>query len=322
MKSGIYIIKNKINNKVYIGQSKNINKRIKEHINALKNGVHQNKHLQFAFDKYGINNFDIDILESCSEDNLNEREIYYINFYNSTSRNCGYNIESGGNASPVSEETKRKLMFKKSNRDIEDIISIKQELYAGVPRSIIRKKYNISKGNLDAIAQLSNYKMVAEELNEGIIHKKKKDNDSRNAMIFQMLEQGLSNKHISDLLQVSISIVEKVKYKHPSLRFKNKSIRIDNYNKVQQLKKEGYKPCDIIKILGISSSVVYRYYKNEVNPNSKLPYEKVNDKIKKDILLLSESHNYSEIEKIIGISRTTIKNVIDNYKYANTEVSN
>ena len=132
----------------------------------------------------------------------------------------------------------------------------------------------------------------------------------------------MSNKHISDLLQVSISIVEKVKYKHPSLRFKNKSIRIDDYNKVQQLKKEGYKPCDIIKILGISSSVVYRYYKNEVNPNSKLPYEKVNDKIKKDILLLSESHNYSEIEKIIGISRTTIKNVIDNYKYANTEVSN
>ena len=53
-----------------------------------------------------------------------------------------------------------------------------------------------------------------------------------------------------------------------------------------------------------------------------MPYEKVNDELINKIILLSDEYNYSQIAKIIGLSRTTIKNVLDNYKYANTEVSN
>ena len=278
--------------------------------------------MQHAFDKYGKESFEIDILELCNIENLNEREKHYISVYNSTSRSNGYNIELGGNNSPVSEETKNKLMLQRSSRNIEDIIAIKKDLYLGVPRKTISEKYNISKCNLDAIAQLSNYKTVVSELNEGIIHKKKKKIDARNDKILQMLRKGYGNKQISKDLQVPISVVEKVKYKYPDVRFKDKNIRINNYNRVKELKAKGYKPCDIIKILGISSSVVYRYYKDEVNPNSELSYSKVNDEMKSKIIKLSDNYNCSEIEKMIGISRTTIKNVLDNYKYANTEVIN
>lgn len=322
MKFGIYIIKNKVNNKVYIGQSVDIDKRIKKHFNLLENKTHYNEHLQNAFNKYGRNNFFVDVLEECPVEKLNEREKYYIQLYDSATREKGYNIEYGGNNSTVSNETKEKLMIQKSSKNIEDIISIKKELYKGTPRKIISQKYNISKGNLDAIAQLNNYRLIAEELNEGILHKKNKYNQKRNNTILRMLKQGFSNKQISDKLQVSISVVEKVKYKYPDLRFKNKNERIDNYNKVQQLKEQGYRPSEIIKILGISSSVVYRYYKEEVNPNKNLSYKKVDSGITNKIIKLSEQYNYSEIGKIVNLSRTTVKNVIDNYKYANTEVSN
>lgn len=322
MKSGIYIINNKINNKVYIGQSVNMDKRIKKHFNSLENGTHYNEHLQNAFNKYGRDNFLVDVLEECSIEELNEREKYYIQLYDSASREKGYNIEFGGNNSAVSDETKEKLMIQKSSRNIEDVISIKRELYEGTPRKIISQKYNISKGNLDAIAQLNNYKLIAKELNEGILHKKSKYNQKRNDVILKMLKQGLSNKQVADRLQVSVSIVEKVKYKYPDLRLKSKNERIDNYNKVQQLKEQGYRPCEIVKILGISSSVVYRYYKEEVNPNKDLSYKKVDSDITNKIIKLSEQYNYSEIGEIVALSRTTVKNVIDNYKYANTEVSN
>ena len=114
-------------------------------------------------------------------------------------------------------------------------------MYNGVPRNKIREKYNISKGSLDAIAQLNNYKSVASELNDTILHKKKRENEKRDFQILELLQKGLSNTQISNKLQISKNIVEKVKYKYPNLRFKNKDIRIKNYNMVQQLKEKGYR---------------------------------------------------------------------------------
>ena len=52
MKSGIYVISNCLNRKFYIGSSKDIDKRIMQHISRLIKGSHRNGHLQKAFDKY------------------------------------------------------------------------------------------------------------------------------------------------------------------------------------------------------------------------------------------------------------------------------
>lgn len=88
----IYKIENNINHKLYIGQTIfTIDKRWSEHIQASKNG---NTKLYKAIQKYGINNFTISEIEQVENDQLNEREIYWIQYYNSFKN--GYNMTLGG----------------------------------------------------------------------------------------------------------------------------------------------------------------------------------------------------------------------------------
>lgn len=94
--SGIYCIENMINNKKYIGQSKNINDRWRRHKGELNHGTHDNDYLQKSWNKYGGENFKFYILEQCEEIQLDEKEIFYINLYNTLNRDCGYNLKSGG----------------------------------------------------------------------------------------------------------------------------------------------------------------------------------------------------------------------------------
>lgn len=95
---GIYKITNIINGKVYIGQSVDINKRLIRHRcngSANRNYVPQS-HLYRAMHKYGIDKFRFEVLEECPKSELNSRERYYINKYNSTNARFGYNESPGG----------------------------------------------------------------------------------------------------------------------------------------------------------------------------------------------------------------------------------
>lgn len=97
--SGIYCMKNNKNGKVYIGQTVDFRRRAYDHI--VNYTRENNVHLIRAIDKYGINSFSIELLEQCQSGELNEREVYYINLYNSTDRRYGYNILGGGNQPPT-----------------------------------------------------------------------------------------------------------------------------------------------------------------------------------------------------------------------------
>lgn len=92
MKCGIYLITNLINNKKYVGQSLNIQKRWNQHRSAAFNPKNKsyNYPLYQAFRKYGIDNFSFEILEECNFADLNNKEEYYVKFYNTLS-NQGYN---------------------------------------------------------------------------------------------------------------------------------------------------------------------------------------------------------------------------------------
>ncbi len=112
--SGIYMIENLINHKVYIGQSQDIERRQKDHMRHLKHGNHDNPHLQNAWNKYGADNFRFVVQEECDNDIIDERERYYIRTMNSQDDRYGYNKESGGCLNKtMSDESKHKMSVKK-----------------------------------------------------------------------------------------------------------------------------------------------------------------------------------------------------------------
>ena len=81
MSCGIYKIENIITGEVYIGQSTNIAQRFNHHKNYSSKISHYP--LYQAFQTYGIENFNFSIIEECSIEQLNEKEIYYINKFDS-----------------------------------------------------------------------------------------------------------------------------------------------------------------------------------------------------------------------------------------------
>jgi hypothetical protein len=93
MKGWIYRIENLENHKVYIGKTYgSVEKRLKEHFRDSKKEQNRNRPLYKAFHKYGIEKFIINELEYC--ENCEEREQYWINYYNSQKE--GYNATLGG----------------------------------------------------------------------------------------------------------------------------------------------------------------------------------------------------------------------------------
>lgn len=104
----IYKIINLINNKIYIGKTeKTIEKRFHEHIKkslVYDNKIDNQSHLYSAMQRYGINNFKVEEIDVAdSKDELNEKEKYWIKFFNSTDNFLGYNIASGGAGGNVLE---------------------------------------------------------------------------------------------------------------------------------------------------------------------------------------------------------------------------
>lgn len=95
MSCGIYKIENLINKKIYIGKSIDILNRWKEHKTNYKN-LAKDCTLYRAIRKYGVDNFSFTVVEECEPINevLNEREKYWINYYNSFKK--GYNDTYGG----------------------------------------------------------------------------------------------------------------------------------------------------------------------------------------------------------------------------------
>ena len=93
---GVYKIENLINGKAYIGQSRDIIGRWNRHISSMKTGTQV---LYNAMRKYGVENFNFEILIECEEDLLDLMEIYYIKKYNTyihSENSNGYNMTTGG----------------------------------------------------------------------------------------------------------------------------------------------------------------------------------------------------------------------------------
>lgn len=131
MKGFIYVIKNTINSKVYIGQTRtSVEQRWKEH---LRHAQYGDQVINRAMRKYGVNKFHIETLEICDTDVLDEREIYYIDLYDSTDKSKGYNVSIGDSTS----------RFKRKTLSVSDLVN----LYVNEEFTLeeIASKYNVSR---------------------------------------------------------------------------------------------------------------------------------------------------------------------------------
>ena len=129
MSCGIYKITNLINNKIYIGQSINIEKRW-----ACEKCGNCNDHLTRAFKKYGIDNFNFEIIEECQQSELNEKESYYIMLFKSFDEKNGYNMTLGGDANgkytfELSKEKERQRFKRYRENNKEKIKQRNKEKY-------------------------------------------------------------------------------------------------------------------------------------------------------------------------------------------------
>ena len=122
----IYKITNKINGKVYIGQTIQNGGFNRRYRNNLEKNTH-NEHLKNSIKKYGIDNFTIctefDI--AFSKDELDIKEDIWINFYNSTNTKYGYNNKTGGSKGRPSEEANKKNSESHKGKHVNDETKMK-----------------------------------------------------------------------------------------------------------------------------------------------------------------------------------------------------
>lgn len=121
----IYKIQNLINGNVYIGQTiKPVEKRFQQHRNNYNKPYFSQLILYKAFNKYGLDNFSFETLEKIDNDKLDEREKYWIDYYDSY-RN-GYNMTIGGRLVELYKWDLQEILelyhFHKSARKVAEII--------------------------------------------------------------------------------------------------------------------------------------------------------------------------------------------------------
>ena len=108
----IYMHRNKVNNKLYIGQTNNPKKR------WYPSNYAHNQYFYAAIQKYGWDNFEhIILLEHLTLEEANQKEVEFIALYNTTNRTYGYNIALGGNNKTLSLETRQKMSI--NHRDVK-----------------------------------------------------------------------------------------------------------------------------------------------------------------------------------------------------------
>ena len=172
---GIYRIKNLINNKIYIGESIDLDSRLSNHKSALKTGHHINKHLQSAYNKYGEDNFEFKIIELCDTSVRFEKEIYWIAFYDSFYN--GYNMTIGGLDPRFVKDFNGKITRTHwhTNLSEDDVMNIIDKLLEGKSNIEIANELGISQAIVTNIRCHKSWKHLTEELTFDKSHPPKRD---------------------------------------------------------------------------------------------------------------------------------------------------
>ncbi|QDJ96536.1 hypothetical protein Xoosp13_350 [Xanthomonas phage Xoo-sp13] len=141
MKSGIYSIYNTVNDKQYIGSSKDISKRFRQHKMQLKSGKHINVYLQRAYNKYGPENFKYIVIEYTTE--LFDREQYYIN----NNKESLYNLGTVGGGDNLTNHPDREIIIAKITKTMQTRMDNRTSLEIDIQRNKMLGEANPNYGN-------------------------------------------------------------------------------------------------------------------------------------------------------------------------------
>lgn len=269
---GIYKIVNLINNKIYIGQSRDIDKRWKMHIYELNHNIHVNPHLQGSWNKYGEKNFAFEII--CLVDNekeLNNLEKYYISYYNATNDEVGYNMTTGGEGWRLTEDVKKRMsIHQRCNRSTltEKLVSeIKIKMANGIDRKTLSEEYGVSAKVLTNISTGKNFGWVLPELNDVIHLYFQKEREKRDLFILEKYDSGMKIREISKEFSISESIVEKCIYKNRPIKknYKNRKLSEEQEKEIVCYYKKGiYTVKELAALFNVSMTKIY-YLLKEVS---------------------------------------------------------
>lgn len=162
---GIYKITNSSNGKVYIGKSADIERRWKEHIRHSKDEFTKEKPpIHRAINKYGAEAFIFEVIEECKENELNEKEKFYIQLYDSRNKKKGYNISEGGDGGPVLDDVSNP----NSVLDMKTVVHIRECYRDGVYKldcyNDIKQKIDLNFNTFNSIWFGRSYKKVMPEV--------------------------------------------------------------------------------------------------------------------------------------------------------------
>lgn len=163
--TGIYMYENKRNHKKYIGQSVNIERRKEEHVKWPSPYSRFDKELKVI----GEENFIFTILEECKSEELDEKEKYWIKFYNSVKE--GYNLIYGGQNYRGEANPGAKL----TEEDVQQIIILLEE--HKLNNGQIAELFNVHRNTIDNInrcktwAHIHNYKENIRNENLALLNK-------------------------------------------------------------------------------------------------------------------------------------------------------
>jgi group I intron endonuclease len=165
----IYKILCKSNNKFYVGRAVNFKKIMCIHKSRLRNNKHVNKHLQNLWNKYGEDNFEFLILETCEREQVCNREQYYLDLYINLDNCVNISKSSNNNTSSATFETRLKISAsnkgKKLSQSTKDLLSIRHK--GKKLSSITKEKIKAARAKQVMLPHEENTKLKISKANSG-----------------------------------------------------------------------------------------------------------------------------------------------------------
>lgn len=255
-KKDIYIIKNDINDKVYIGQTNNPKHRWEQYESAFR---HKDKrHLICrAMIKYGIEHFHMEVLEENVE-NYDEREIYWIKKYDSIVPK-GYNLAPGGKGSGCGFENPNAMFTE------EEVINIRKDImYSDMTFTKIAEKYHCNPGMISTINSGDSY--FDKTLSYPLKHNRKPKEIVNQVIYALQYELDKSMTAIADEWHFDLSVVYDINignlHRIPNKQYPLRSGRVFSTLKdvaddiIKELQETDKQQKDIAKDFSVSTSFV------------------------------------------------------------------